>query len=78
MILNNMFWNAIIVSGNLDPFNQPDEEIKIYGIRTNKIWIAFVSPLFSSIMLYLYAGLLKSSDIRIFNSKTNQAFRIAM
>ena len=78
LILNNMFWNAIIVSGNTTPFNQPDEEVKIYGIRSSKVWIAFVSPLFSSVMLYLYAGLLKASDIRIFNAKTNQAFRIAM
>jgi len=47
-------------------------------MRKSLVWIAFVTPIFSSTMVYLYAGILKPSDARVMSSKTNQALRAAM
>jgi hypothetical protein len=70
-----MFWNAVLVSGHRNPLDRPEEDHNVQAMVAEELWVPFTAPFFTTVIVFLYAGLFKVSDHRIINSKTVQQYK---
>lgn len=73
-----MFWNAVLISGHRDPLDRPEEVRKVSQMVSEESWVCFAAPLFTTVIIFLYAGLFKVSDERIAKSKSLSEYKKLM
>ena len=73
-----MFWSAVFTSTVTDVLISPEKHKNIQFLAEDTVWILFVSPILSSILLYLIAGVYKVDEGRIRDAKTALRYKQVM
>jgi len=73
-----MFWSASLIASCSMRLTHPEDEKDVIFLVSSNVWIMFVSPILSSIMVYLVAGMFKVNEKRIRDAITVAKYQQVM
>eukprot|EP00826_Nyctotherus_ovalis_P048005 TRINITY_DN5613_c0_g2_i1.p1 TRINITY_DN5613_c0_g2~~TRINITY_DN5613_c0_g2_i1.p1 ORF type:complete len:1340 (+),score=431.61 TRINITY_DN5613_c0_g2_i1:77-4096(+) len=73
-----LFWCAVLTSIVAKSLTNPENGKPVNFFASKHVWIIFVSPILSSILLYLVAGVFKVDEKRIHEGKTMKRYNEIM
>eukprot|EP00831_Metopus_contortus_P074432 TRINITY_DN679_c0_g1_i2.p1 TRINITY_DN679_c0_g1~~TRINITY_DN679_c0_g1_i2.p1 ORF type:complete len:268 (+),score=35.85 TRINITY_DN679_c0_g1_i2:3-806(+) len=70
-----LFWSSVLISGQMEALDHPEKRKEISNIVAENLWMPVVIPIFIAFIMYIFAGMFKLRESKIFSCKSMSQYR---